>query len=466
MTSMANSVCMQISNMTSLDTQGACDINASINQSSFPSTQKTALAHAVQNKLTTQNATPMRRTGLQTLNNVCSYFTNSDWVRFESGCPLSQKTVCMVERLKLLHLFHPSEATMKNLAALLGTMHYPHAEATQLHSIVLEIKSSIHYMKMNLTVKHNLLLQYPMYPRDLPGEMFHGAYPNPADPPIDKTLANFQSTLTRVPLRITKKCLSPRRPDQQGGASSNNTPNIVQALLQQLLANNDSELPGLVIHNRRELRGSQLLRRPPSRASPLPLTFGMEPQGDGVPGAEAPVAGRHVEQPEESQTSDEPSAAAQRREIADGEVSAGQASGTNLGSRSGTGFGAESAAHRIDQIVSMAAGTEEDKFKDAFSPLGKGNSGKGHKGGKGKGAQGGKGKGKTKASGKAKAHPKGKAAAKAKTKAKAKTQPGGKAAAPPQGKGKLMLGCGKCRGSPKGCGQCRDPKYGGKRWQR
>lgn len=29
----------------------------------------------------------------------------------------------------------------------------------------------------------------------------------------------------------------------------------------------------------------------------------------------------------------------------------------------------------------------------------------------------------------------------------------------------VMLGCSKCRGSPKGCVQCRNPNYSGKRFQ-
>lgn len=47
-----------------------------------------------------------------------------------------------------------------------------------------------------------------------------------------------------------------------------------------------------------------------------------------------------------------------------------------------------------------------------------------------------------------------KATGKAKTKAK-----------PVMTKG-VVLGCSKCRGDPNGCGPFRNPKFGGKRWQR
>ena len=52
-----------------------------------------------------------------------------------------------------------------------------------------------------------------------------------------------------------------------------------------------------------------------------------------------------------------------------------------------------------------------------------------------------------------------KAACKAKCKAKGKAPI--KTSVPAK-----LLGCGKCRGSPKGCGQCRDPGFNGRRFQR
>lgn len=66
--------------------------------------------------------------------------------------------------------------------------------------------------------------------------------------------------------------------------------------------------------------------------------------------------------------------------------------------------------------------------------------------------------------GKAKGKTKGELGAKAKGKAKSKTK--GPAKAKPKVKGKLLMGCSRCRGSPKGCTTCRDPLWKGKRWQK
>ena len=83
-----------------------------------------------------------------------------------------------------------------------------------------------------------------------------------------------------------------------------------------------------------------------------------------------------------------------------------------------------------------------------------------------------KAKSKAKAKAKAGGKPAAKAAAKATAKASTKAVAKGKAKAKakslktPSPKGPILLGCGKCRGSHKGCSQCRNPSFGGARWQK
>ena len=107
-----------------------------------------------------------------------------------------------------------------------------------------------------------------------------------------------------------------------------------------------------------------------------------------------------------------------------------------------------------------AKGKAKGKCSAKSKSAGKGKAGKGNAGKdkKGKGNAGkthGKGSAKSKSAGKGKAG-KGKDIGKGDASCKRKAN----------GASAELLGCGKCRGSPKGCTQCRDPTFAGGRWQR
>ena len=452
---MGSSVCLQISNLASLDMNNASEINKAIRDSAFPSEQKTLLAQAVQKKLmaSATNTTTPNRKGLQTLTSVCSYFTQNDWNCM--GNPtlvLGQKIICMVERLRLLGLGNPSESTSKHLAALIGTVHFQHPDASQLHNIVLELKLSMQQMRGKVVLASGVhILQYPTDPKELPEAVFKLAYPNDADPPINNILDGFMATFVHVPLRVTNKTLSstPRASPTQSADSSNSI-NMVGALLQQLLSarGDDAGLPNLVIHpSRGPTRAAQFLRRQSSSGqlalSSNTLGFdgvGSEAIAEAASGNKTPLS---VDDSQDQGASSDKQHVARESagaHLAVADVPACDAEAKHVGTKM--------PLQTIDQIVNMAAGTDKDMYKDVYSGLSKS----------------GKGKGKAKA--KAKTEPKSKAAAKVKTKSKTKAAPKAKVEATYHGKKALMLGCGKCRGSPKGCSQCRDPSFGGKRWQR
>ena len=443
---MTSSLLAQIQNIAKLDAGSAAKLNEALNGSSFDIESKQELASAVAQKTMTSVAAataggPRR---LQTLCKLQAYLTEEDWATLQDGQrSIARKLQTLVDRLCLLGLQNPTEATIKHIVSVLACAHDLQMTAEVLHSHVIDVKAAIHARAGTVHTSVRLTV-FPDDPSELPAELYNAAYSD-GDPQCVE-LPGLASMMARVPLRNTNKSLSGTGAcsQHQRGANANNP---VQALLQQLLsaaqgnAQREDLLPGLQIippakrpaleppqqslqtdlvpgagsaprqpqperadavgerhtpgHLRLALPGSQAVgigqaRPPPQLALPAQLA------------APLPPPQQCAEAHDQGQASD--------HEDAD---TTGDADAQNSGSGPGESL--------VDKLEKLAAGNAAKKLP-----------------------------------------------AKAKGKAQVLKKPSSNIASQlaASKRTKVKLGCAKCRGSHLGCIQCRDPGFNGARWQK
>ncbi len=235
MEGMCRSLCAQISGLRCLDVRDAASINESISASSFPADLKATMAQAVVQKTMTSNSgTGAATKCTQTVTTgLLNYFTADDWTIFENpACSLGQKVSRACERLRLLNLVNPSEATQKHITAVLASAHWPGGDPTPsaTHALLMDIKQQVDQPRSN-RVGGQRLAVYPEAPADLPQDMFTSAYSG-SDRPVQKDCPRLPLMLGQVVLRSSNK----RIRDQLPMASQPQPPsgNLARALLQQL----------------------------------------------------------------------------------------------------------------------------------------------------------------------------------------------------------------------------------------
>ena len=469
---MARSMSAQIANLASLDVALAAAMTTAIATSGFGTEQKNTLAKAVAQRTTSAaHGASQSRKGTQTLWAVQSYFTEKDWTIFlNPATTIHNKVLTMVDRLCLIGVRNPAESCIKACSALLSACHFKsNPDANMLHTVVTAIKSGMQSRK-SAPPNIQYVQFYPDDPAHLPDDVYRHGYPDDSDPPVTKSIDGFNSLHSRIPMRSTNKTLSAAAAAATDSSHSTMV-QMLSAFLQQHAG--EAQLPGLVINPRMHTAAASSAMSPkaaialmPHPASPTqggqPLAIQDMPSPDAARESQSPV----------SQTKSTGVLNKDQNAAADGAAAPSDAIGTpQLATNDLISDMEKIAAAGINDSLDKTGFKGKAKAKGKSKASGETKSdaietaegkAKAKAGGKAKAKAGGKAK--AKACGKAKAKACGKAKAKAGGKAKAKA--GGKAKAKAHGEahGGLKLGCGKCRGSPKGCLQCRDPSYGGHRW--
>ena len=438
--SMCTSLSKSITQLQVLDVSGAAHLTEVISSSGFDDASKTQLADAVARRVASSSGAQQQqhRRSTQTLQNVSNYMTPSDWELLNAGGPAVAKITVVVDRLGKLGMRNPSEVTIKHCTALVVSTHCTTEQsASELHDMMLQVKAAFATRKGAPTTLPHITM-YPSDPSNLPEEVRAAAYAT--EGPEPRLVEGYYSTVARVPMRASNKGLH-----SASAMPSTNPMMMMQQMLSQFQgqqhAVSTTSQPLIHLLN----RGASVA--PPAAPTPLALCDGVNPTQQSQqhqPLSFAPTPNTTHQQlsqmpqtyqqlsprPHAQQLSPMPHTA-QHQQMAQQMV---QSPGAAQALRSNEG--AAAADDEIKRLEALAAAAADAPPMAAA-------------------------KGKAKGKGKAKSKAETKKAPKAKAKAKAAAT-----SAAPNAKAKLKLGCGKCRGSKLGCVQCRDPGYGGRRWQR
>ena len=146
MEAMVRSITSQISCLKSLDMVAAAEVNSAISANTmFCSDQKKRLAAALDRRFAQGNISGVAsryRGGVrvtQTMGGVNAYLCESDWAILESRAGLQEKVCVLVDRLSMVGLTNPSEATTKTIAAVLACCHSPQGSPAHLFMLVQEV---------------------------------------------------------------------------------------------------------------------------------------------------------------------------------------------------------------------------------------------------------------------------------------------------------------------------------------
>lgn len=407
--SIINSLVAQIASVA-IDADVATEINTAIVGCKFSDDEKGTLAAAVA-KGFASDVQCIKASGkrTQTMDNPWNFLTSGDWVKLKNvKFTTTAKLITVVNRLVGLHMFHPSEATVKKLVAMVACVHVPDADCSVLHCMVLELKSLLIAARKDKAVTGPNV--FPKDPRELSPATFLIAYPDGDDQPVQESLPNFAVTVARVPLRSTNKSAAFKPPGgdalcpaiPQGSPAMSGT-DLVMQLLQRLVKPNFAAEPAITYFRRGSSSESNLMYV--SQASPQPV--------DATPLLPEKEV-QHPMSPTNATfaTPDKPL----------------------LGESSGDPLAAKDALAMME--LAAAKG----------------------------GAGNVKGKGKPKTSSLMKRPAAADVVSFMKRPAGAPAT--GAPCKRPATSGVLMLGCKKCRGCHTGCAQCRDPSFSGTRYQR
>jgi hypothetical protein len=144
-------------------------MNVAIAGSAFTDELKAIITQAAGERCMQSTSGPQHsvsRKATQTLLKVENYFTAMDVATFtDNSLAAAQKVARMSHRLAMLGVSNPSEATVRNLVAMLSCMHAPDATASNLHSLVLDLKRVVHQQAASTRGGPT---HYPDEPKDLP----------------------------------------------------------------------------------------------------------------------------------------------------------------------------------------------------------------------------------------------------------------------------------------------------------
>lgn len=434
---MSTSLQCQIQNLSRLDAANAAKLNAAITASAFHSDAKQALAAAVTSKTMGAMASAQANHGgprrCQTISTLEAYLTEQEWQALQdTQRTTAQKVQVLVDRVILLGLKNPSEATVRHIVAVLASAHCPDAPPDTLHSMVLDVKVAIHARAHYCPTSHHLTT-FPQDPKDLPTDLHAIAFATAQ--PAGNSIEGLATISARVPLRSTNKTLNystsalgqnqhrnPKSPCATAGA------NAVQLLLQQLMVAAQSagqaevRLPGLqVFTTPKQASASALLTLPSPEQSNQPSRPALSPPGLALPGL-AQQGVQALTSGESSLLEASVAAAPPKQESTEDTQPQEDVDGDDI----------------VEKLEKVAAGKVNEKLMP-------------------------KQKGKTCA----KAQPMPALSERMMKRPSMGVHHTHLKAKPSASlNGRLLLGCSKCRGSHVGCITCRNPAYGGTRWQK
>ena len=208
MISMAQTITEQIGRLQGLDVANAANLLAAVQAAhAFDATRSSLMATAINQQVVYTTRGAAKGPSTQTIKDVRSYFTPSDWEVFEDPkLTLNQKVNAGADRMMLLGVKNPTEATVKSIAAAIASAHFPSAAPGALHGLVIDVKLAMHARRNHDTGTGQHIFRYPDDPRNLSQEMLAVAYPS--DQPVRKEIAVYSVLMNKIPLRKTNQQLS------------------------------------------------------------------------------------------------------------------------------------------------------------------------------------------------------------------------------------------------------------------
>ena len=223
-------------NIGSLDPASASMLNAAIQSGTWSADLKSTLASAVGDAACAPASAQQRR-ATQTLTDVLSYCTETDWATFNNReLAVEQKMLRLTDRLSMVGLRSPTEASTRASVAVIAATHYQEIpDANTLHSLVMMFKNALQARKVPDATAMQYIVKHPKKPTHLPEQIYAAAYQS--GPPVSRMIQGYFEMMSRIPLRSTHKSLS------RGSSSSSLS---VEGILQAFINNNN--IPGLVIN--------------------------------------------------------------------------------------------------------------------------------------------------------------------------------------------------------------------------
>jgi hypothetical protein len=245
MTSLATSIAAQIRNIKDLDVNMAAAMNVEIAGSAFSDELKAIVTQAAGERCMQSSAGfhhSTVRKSTQTLLKVENYFTAGDIANFcDTSLASAQKVARMSHRLAMLGVANPSESTVKHLVAMLACLHSPDVAASNLHTLVLDLKCVVHQQAAST---RGGLTHYPDEPKDLPVAIHAAAY-SADDPPVQQRLLMLPALIGRVPLRSTNKAIAMSSSLASSSSSSamQAPMNMFQAMMNHMMMQQGLRMP-------------------------------------------------------------------------------------------------------------------------------------------------------------------------------------------------------------------------------
>lgn len=472
MKAMVTSLCNQVAAVGSLALVDAPELNEAIAASSFPDGQKQLLATAVAQRCLTQvEDAPSKRRQTQTIQNILHYLTQSDWDAIRSGISQGQKVARVMDRMWLLGVRNPAEATVRSVAAAIASGHCPDASQADLHSLVLDVKGAAAARK-NVPSSLPHIVVFPDDPADLPASLRQSAYTT-EDPPVAHAVPDWLGLVSRVPLRKTNTAIAGRIPP--GAAASSGDGDAMVSMMRFLMNHCQATArpSGPVVQI---LRAEQAAANSDGSIGSAPAALPALPAWlppPASPVAAMPATGfqtpRHELQRSETVRSLDASASASKSPLSPLFSESGLLQPTPPHHQ----FGGQSPPASVGKAL-PASGGDCVALLEAMAAGGVGQECLSETA---RAATKQPAKGKAKATELVMRRPAAMRGvpvltAVAATTSAPNTRKTGKQVEParsiseqPAAK-KFKLGCSKCRGSPGGCAQCKDPAFMGRRWQR
>ena len=135
-----------------------------------------------------------------------SYLTKSDWDSLKTvGGSFISKAQVLIDRLRLLHIHHLGEATVRQCLALLLAMNYHEAHMPTYGSIYQLVQDFKGMFAGAIKVSSPRLQHYPLNPEALPRAIMESCYAK--EKPMGVTMPSLNAIGLHVPLRNTSKLL-------------------------------------------------------------------------------------------------------------------------------------------------------------------------------------------------------------------------------------------------------------------
>ena len=223
----------QIGNIPKLTPASATALNTAIAASAFTPEVKTDMGQAVLEKLTWASPVSAAEDNKgQVMMYPQNFMAATDWTYIEDLAKTNSQVALRIRhRLGLLGLPKPSQQTYGKLASLAAAARQPDMDSVGLHNWVKELKQ---VQLPKLPEPSVSLKLFPTSASDLPKELYDRGYAS-AGAPEPRVLPEFDALFARCPLRSTHKSL--RSAPVGGGIVLRGQPQLTQGLVEQAMVN-------------------------------------------------------------------------------------------------------------------------------------------------------------------------------------------------------------------------------------